>query len=517
MRNGTRKGRNGQRRQNWVCWTETGGVRSLCYSTLHPDRPYSGQNGKAKDPDKRPQFKRLKKAKRYFITTAQNATPVHAQFMSAIENFCTYYGAELVVLPVRYKNATSIWTESQQNEEYWNVDPKFLFNQRKALNSNLLLMGDIPVQPTAADPLTGMDQLTRGESGIFPHTKIRLKCVATPQGKMPKILTTTGACTVPNYTETATGKKGEFHHVLGGLVVEIENDKLFYLHNIYARSDGAFIFKDRAFYPDRVEEAPPYQVIAFGDAHYRFADPAVVKATFGAAGLVETLDPLKQATLVWHDLLDGYAVNPHHKGNPLISIAKQRHGFDDVEKEVNETIDWLLKCNAGRTGYIVASNHDDMLSRWIMSADWKTDPLNAEFYLKTALHMAMSAKMGDTGAEYLDPFAFWVNARGHDNIHPLARSESLVIGGVAFDYHGDRGPGGARGTVKNLSRIGVKVMSGHGHSPEIELGHTRLGTMTRLEAEYTKGSPGAWLNAHGSLDGFDKRHLHFCINGKFWL
>ena len=89
-----------------------------------------------------------------------------------------------------------------------------------------------------------------------------------------------------------------------------------------------------------------------------------------------------------------------------------------------------------------------------------------------------------------------------------------MIGDIECSYHGDQGPNGARGSIKNLSAIGVKLITGHGHSAAFLNGHTRVGTMTRLTAEYTSG-PGGWINAHASIDAFGKRHLHFCIDGDF--
>ena len=121
------------------------------------------------------------------------------------------------------------------------------------------------------------------------------------------------------------------------------------------------------------------------------------------------------------------------------------------------------------------------------------------------------------GAQYDDPFAYWARKLTSDpNIVLLSRNEQLVIANIFLSNHGDKGPGGARGTVKNLSEIGTKIVTGHGHSPAIQDGHTRTGTMTKLEAEYTSG-PGAWLNTHCSIDNFGKRHLHTCIDGRFWL
>ena len=533
--NGTHLKGDGTKVQKWTC-RKTTGDREYCYSTIDPDKPYRDQVKRPrKNEDVRKKFRRKLHNSKYIIfTAAQNATPTHMGFWNSLKALASHYDADLAVIPLRYKNPTSMFTESQRNEEHWLRDvaaaelgtvdiasqdafaKTYLYEQRKKLNDNLVVVGDVKTQPTRSDPLTSMEGFTHGESGIFGHTKIRMKCVATPQGRLPKILTTTGAVTVPNYTDSTAGKKGEFHHVLGAVLVEIESPTKFHLHHINAVRDGTFIFKRRMYHPDGTEtKAPRDKAMIFGDAHHRFADPKVVNATFGKGGLVDLHDP---EMLVCHDLLDCYWGNPHHKDNPFIKKAKHSAGFHVAENEVRETIKWLEKATGDRPVYIVPSNHDDMFARWVIREDWKElDPENMEFYLETALQMARSAKMSETGAQYLDPFCYWVTklAGDHPRIVPMHVNQSLLVGDIECGYHGDQGPGGARGTVKNLSQIGVKVISGHGHSPAIQDGHVRVGTMTRLTAEYVKG-PNDWLNAHASIDALGKRHLHFCIDGKFY-
>lgn len=468
-----------------------------------------------KEGDKNPRFQRALGGKRTLVITwAQNATPVHEPTFAALQTYCNHRSAELIVIPGRYKNPTSRWTASQDGAETWAPElTPYLHNVRKKLNENLVLLADLKIQPTAVRPLSGLEGMTSGESCIIGHPKAQMLCVPTPQNALPKVMRTTGAVTVANHTDSKAGKLGDFHHHLGALVVEIQGSKVYHMRRISCRKDGAFIDLDRAYYAHGdVAQAPPYSAIAFGDAHYRFADRKTVRATFDPGGIVDTLNP---EALVWHDLLDGYSVSPHHKGNPLISIAKHRSGFSDVRREVNETVEFLLEMSAGRKSYVVASNHDDMLSRWVMREDWRADPENAEMYLETALHMVRSVKMGKGGTEYTDPFQFWVDRlKGDTDVTCLRRNESLLINGVELGMHGDAGPSGARGSVKNLARLGVKVMSGHGHSPAEEEGHTRVGTMSRLDLEYVRG-PGAWMHAHGAVDAFGKRHLIMVIDGKW--
>lgn len=459
------------------------------------------------------QFSRPLDAKRYIITSAQNATKVHGPFFEALQVAALHLQAELVVVPLRYRNPTSLWSSAQESDEWWDeaVTP-FLFNQRKKLNPNLVLAADVKTQPTASSPLTGFESLTGAESCIIAHTKMQFRSVPVPSGRYPKILSTTGACTKPNYTDTKAGKLGAFHHFLGAVIVEIEG-KTFHLRQINAhRTDGSFTDLDQEYSAEGVKPAPPALALVMGDTHVRVTDPAVDRATFGPGGMVETLQP---KTLVFHDLFDGATVNPHEAGNPFIAEAKRKAKTASVEDEVREVVEFVNARCKGRNAVIVDSNHHAFLERWVLAGDWKRDLKNARFYLRTALAMLESARVTPNGAEYMDPFPFWVRELGAEaNIRCLGPDESFKIDGIECSLHGHRGPNGARGSLKNLSRLGTRVTVGHSHGPGIEEGAYQVGVSAFRRLSYQRG-PGSHLNTHCVTYASGKRAL-LTIIGDNW-
>ena len=493
--------------QRWTCQSKVGGERRHCYTTTNPDAPYRKQNGDAIPvAESNPQFRRaLTGIKKFVITAAQNATPIHVDFFGALRTYCDFNDAELV-----YKNPTSRWTESQANDERWDpVLTPYLYNQRKKLNENLTLVADIKTIPTATKPLSGFESITGGSSGIFGHTKLQMTCIPTPQGRYPKLMMTTGACTVKNYTDSKAGKKGEFHHALAAVVVEIVGKKFFVRH-INAMPDGSFIDLKTEYSANGAAPAAPALALVFGDTHRAFIDKTVEKVTFGAGGMVDTLNP---ENLVFHDLHDGYARNPHHRLDPFTEIAKRGVSMHLVQKEVEEDVKWLQKVCNGRHGVIVPSNHDNFFARWIMDTDWRRDPDNAAFYLETARVMVDSVKMTENGSSRIDPFIYWVERlKGTTALTCLTRDQSFSLGGVELALHGDMGPNGTRGTRENLRRIGVKTIIGHSHTPGIEEGCYQAGTSTPLRLEYNAG-PSSWLQAHVVLYSNGKRAILPIIDG----
>jgi hypothetical protein len=495
-------------KQRWAC-REASGDRRTCYTTTNPDAPFRDQAGKEREADKNPQFRRaLGGKKRFVITSAQNATPLHDGFFGSLRTYCEYHDAELIVIPIRYKNPTSKWTDSQENSEIW--DPSltpYLYNQRKKLNENLTLVGDIKTVPTATKPLSGFESITGSSSGIFGHTKLQMTTIATPCDRYPKILTSTGACTVKNYTDSKAGKKGEFHHALAAVVVEVVGKK-YSLRHVNAMPDGTFIDLEYEYSPTGVANAGPALALVLGDTHRATMDKTVEKVTFeGENSMVETLDPQH---LVFHDLHDGVSTNHHTRKDPFAQVAKRVANLHIVEDEVEQDVEWLKKVCTGRQGVLVASNHDDFLARWLREQDWRMDPDNSEFYLETALHLVRSIKSGD---EVPHPFTYWVDRlKGDAPIRCLRRDESFQLGGVELSLHGDQGPNGSRGSRENLRRIGVKTVVGHSHSPGIEEGCYQAGTSTPLRVDYNTG-PSSWLQAHVVVYANGKRAILPIIDG----
>lgn len=501
-------------RGRWECRSGRGD-REVCFTTAHPDRPMHGPNKKPVAPD--PVYKRqLEPVQRYLITAAQNYTPVHRGFVASLLRAKRRLKAELLVIPIRYQNPTSVFTERQKKLDlvFPRVIEKYLWSVRKNLNPNLVLLADIKVQPTASEPLMGYEGITHGESGILAHTKLQLRVVATPSNKFPKLLTTTGACTLPNYTDSSAGKKGEFHHTLGAVLVEIQG-KTFHLRHLNAKNNGEFTDAGTGltFSPSGIRKMARPLALVMGDTHVDYIDKKVERATFGKGGMVDVLNP---EVLVFHDLLDAYSVNPHHRKNPFLNYAKLVAGLADVNREIIRAVNFVTdRTRLDRKSVIIASNHNDFVNRYIKDIDWREDLGNAKFYLQTALHLLDHCLIDEHGFSMPDPFGFWFKkiAKGDDkNVRVLGRDESLTLGGVELSMHGDIGPSGTRGSIRNLRRVGVKSIIGHSHSPGINEGCYQVGTSTSLKLEYNIG-PNAWLNTHCVLHADGKRQLISIIDG----
>ena len=328
----------------------------------------------------------------------------------------------------------------------------------------------------------------------------------------------TGACTVKNYIPGKAGAKGDHHHTYGAVVVQKDGDR-FHFRQLNALEDGSFMdvaWEGKGVYNytpegvEKVEEGIPLMVC--GDLHEKFHCPKSVAATFtGEDSLRAVTQP---QAVAWHDVMDGYSCNPHERDNPFMAYARQRSQYQDIKQEIEDCAAFIDKhARDIPQNYVVASNHEDFLSRWMNWADWRKDLPNAEFYLETALAMVRSSKIGANGYEGIHPFPYWMEKFVKKaSVDYLGADESLMIRGVEAGFHGHRGPNGARGAIAAFGRIGVRTIIAHAHTPGVRDGVFQVGTLSLLVMDYTSG-PSSWMNTNGLVYSNGKRCLVNFIDG----
>jgi len=315
---------------------------------------------------------------------------------------------------------------------------------------------------------------------------------------------------------SSAGKKAEFHHAFGACVVDIR-DGLHHIRQINAMKDGSFYDLLWRYTTKGAARLDRVEALFMGDTHCDFVDPQVVAATFDNEDSIVKM--LKPRHLAWNDTLDFYSRNHWHRDNPFQQLAKSKHDLENVREEVERACAFIDQHTPPDTqNIIVPSNHDHALAKWVRETDWRRDPVNMEFYLETALAMVKSTAMDSGGTAYIDPWLYWAEQlmKTSDRSHYLDQDESFIIKGIEMGIHGHAGPNGARGSLQALSKIGVKIFSGHAHSPAIIEGAYQVGTSSVLKRDYMTG-PSNWLNSHGILYPNGKRTLINIIDGKTGL
>lgn len=453
----------------------------------------------------------LERKKRYFISCSQNNTPVEPGFWKAMHHYCADRSATLIITTLRYRNPTSIWNKQDSDHEIWWPDEvlPYLVENDLCIHPSLKVMGRMRLQATAVNPLEGLDSFSQGASAIYGHNQIQMKTVPTPQHMLPKILHTTGSCSIKNYSRTKAGVKGAFHHSIGGVIVE-KKGKKFHMRAVVWDGRG-FYDLEHYYTADGVQKAGPVEALITGDEHALFYDRLVRKGTYDAHdSIAKTLKP---KLIVRHDVFDGYSISHHHAKSPVTQYVKRREGLDVLKGELELTARFIDDTTPkGSTNVIVASNHNEHLMRWLNEVDWKKEMWNARMYFWFWDRLLDDAKFTSSGVSHFDPFAFWAEQHVKSSTKFLKRDEPCNVAGVELSLHGDRGPNGSRGSAINLNKIGVKTVIGHGHSPRIEKGCVSVGVSTGMKLEYTSG-PSSWLNTHCVVYPNGKRQLLTVLDG----
>lgn len=443
---------------------------------------------------------------RYVITYAQNATPVHVGFWAALQRYCTFHGATLIVIPGRYKNPTSIWSQHMEHDEYWADETvPYLLGGRHNIGPNLTVYGDISIQPTAVTPLSGFEVFSGSASAVFGHPKIQLTTVATAS-RQPRTLLTTGACTVPNYTSSKAGKKADAHHVLGAAVIERRGD-LFFPRQINAEDDGSFIELEHRFTPDGVEKADVPEALVCGDIHVDKSVPGVLDTTiYGKDSIMQMMSPKR---IVYHDTLDFNVRSHWNIDDPydrFLRVSGWKH--DTVEGELERAIEFIENTPEFAEPIIIQSNHDDAFDRWLKTAQPKLDMANAKFYHTMWKELLLDAEA--TG-EFTPAFELYYKICGHDRAQFVRRNDGYRVCGVELGLHGHKGINGSRGSPLQFSKLGVKTTTAHNHTASIRDENYSVGVTGDVDQGYND-IPSTHAHVHSILYANGKRTLIFVIS-----
>jgi hypothetical protein len=447
---------------------------------------------------------------RFIITWAQNNTPVHHEFFQNLVKYAEFIDADVHVIAGRYKNPTSIWSNEQEEEETWSpVVTPYLDANRHDIHKYVSIMSDVKIHPTAVNPMTGMQAMSGINSCVFGSPKLQMEMIPVLEKEKPKMMLTTGSCTIKNYTDSKAGKKGEFHHVIGFAVVEIKDDETFYIRQVSAEDNGDFCDLYYQVQYDNgetdIKVLDEIEACILGDLHWGHHDPEVIKSTH------KLLKKLNPNHVVLHDVFDGYSISHHDMKDPFAQYAKEIHGKNDLKKEVDELLEGLSEFENYKNVVIVRSNHDDFLDRWVKNEDWKKQPTpkNSPLYMKYSGMLLEQYSKNPNDIKGIVPEI--INERFPDFI-TLGRRDSYKVMEWELGQHGDIGSNGSRGSLLQMRKLNTKMVVGHYHSPGRKDGALAVGTSTFLRVGYNMG-PSSWLQSHVIIHKNGKaQHINFIKN-----
>ena len=442
--------------------------------------------------------------KRFLITWAQQETDVHEEFLSNIEAYAEHIDAEILVICGRYRSPISLEASKQQEKKdkdknHWHprVIP-YLIASRQDLHEHLTVLADVKVQPTASTPLSGFNSITGLESCILGHPRVHLKSLPVLDSYPNKLLWTTGAVTIDNYSDTKAGKKGSFHHTLGMLVVELDED-VFHVRQVQCEEDGSF-YDLMNYVANGI--ASGYNIncpaIIFGDLHLGNEHKENLEQSF------KLVDLLSCNKIILHDVMENYAISHHELKNPVVLAQRELNGSWELQGEIDYMVKWFN--DHKKYNFVsVMSNHTAFIDRWILNNDWRKSPNKAK-YLELA-NIVVSGK----APKGLVPYILDADT---ENVKSLSYNDSYRIGAWELGLHGDIANAGSRGSILQFKNLNTKTITGHSHTPQREDGALIVGTLTKMRLGYNIGLS-AWLASNVVIyPNFKASHINL-INGRF--
>ena len=457
-------------------------------------------------------LKHISSYNRFFITTYVNEKKVNVNFYNAIKNYCEKNNAKLLIIPCADVASTRVVNE-------WNFDPilkneSFVFADTK-LNDNVYI-NTIKLSAKQINPITGLARIgQRNGSYIYASPKQFLEYVvsSSKKDKIPHAVMTTGAITVSDYESDKymsdrTAHIADYDHIIGGIIVEIEDDRYFHFRQVQADKLGSFIDLSKCYYPDgNVEDVD--STLVLGDWHSGQTDKNVIDI------LPTMLEELNVTDIFVHDFFDGTSVNHHIQNIPLKLVNRVMKNETSLAKELYncaKDLEWFTDIFNGNI-HIIKGNHDEFLSRYLENGTYVKDPEN--HYLSLTLAKAY--------LDGLNPLKFGVDNITKffkdfekDRIFWYERDAEYKITSVELAQHGDLGLNGSRGSLQGAERAYGDCVIAHAHTPAILRGVYRVGTSTKLKLDYNRG-PSSWVHAHCLVYENGTRQLVNIINKDYKL
>ncbi len=362
--------------------------------------------------------------------------------------------------------------------------------------TNTEVCSNVAINPTSVKPLVGMETFSGARSAVFAHTKICLASIPRQKGEPPKIIQTTGACTLPDYNlTTKIGVRAGYHHCIGAVVLDKRG-----VRSIRADDDGSFY--DMQYFVNHGVVTKPKEgtaeAVVLGDIHFERRDRRAVTAA------LKLCKRLKPRTIALHDVFDFSARAKYSMNDALKRHTQYWH--PDTDQPIDETIievcSWLKDLSDTHPDtdiVVVDSNHDYHFDYWLDNCDYKTDHKNTELFLQCELYRFRAARRGVSSPNALH----WAmislggvhcNPSYRRRIKLLKQDESYVVNGVELGIHGHNGANGARATPMSFTRMGKKTISAHTHSPFVHEGVFVAGTLSQLDMGYNVGLS-SWAHA----------------------
>lgn len=443
------------------------------------------------------------------------AENLHKKGFDTALSFCKLTGSELIVLPM----PAHVKALKSQPQHY---DPRLKpylgnFATEYTFNNNLKAI-EARINPQQVNSLTGLKRLKLKGSNkemdlekeikrfktsiIIAHSKQMMEPVATGNSTHPRILHSTGCITNPAYLRNRIGMLAEDDHLLGGLIVEIDEGTFHIRQARMDPRDGSFVDLSTRYFSDGTTKYERAEAFKIGDIHPGHHDQEVLNC------LYEIWDLTQPKRIFYEDAYDGTS-GSHHLLSKNITKAMLPEYFKTIPAELAMARKVLEESwnRAPKDAelFMTASNHPEHLMGYLERGQYINDcPENFNIAHRMVV-MKMDGK--NPLKEYLDP---------EGRMTWLHENDDYFIDGVQLAAHGHLGVNGSRQGKVGLETTYGSAIVAHSHTPSIYHELFQVGHSSVARHGYNKG-PGTWITCSGLQYKRGQKQLIMIIKGKWRL
>ena len=408
-------------------------------------------------------------SKKIIISSIIDGIDINEDTFNILKTCANFNNAELLLF----------WTKSPKKGKYgltletYNKVKDYLVTKVNFISDNTIIAEDLSINYTSKNPLLNLEKLNKDKKiFIVPHPKQYHKMAPNDTNSTPRQIWSTGTISNLEYNNTVSGRLDSKNITLGGILLEYDLYSNNYLSRNLIYKDNVIYDKNLAYYKDNninVENNVP--AIVLGDIHFPEHDTMALRKSID---LIEKCNP-KMVFL--HDIFSLNSINHHDLNKPITKLLKQNKFTESLEIELKEDIrllkDFFLDKFPNIIFFIVASNHDNFLIKWLDSGDFLRDKNNCKIGCKLASKLL----------EDKNPLEEMISNK---NIIFLLEKDSIQpIPGIECANHGHVGIAGSQGNINAYNKTYEQAVIGHTHSSKIQEGVVTVGTNSKLELSYT--------------------------------
>lgn len=428
----------------------------------------------------------IKKHKRFLVTTAVSGKRVNKLLLKSMLNYADRKDALILVLP-----SQDVFNRKSKFE--FELDPMLKNDRIRVvyedlwLNENIML-SDIKVSAKAIHPLSGLDGFCKYATTIIGSVKQDSCAVPNLPDKSPNFILGTGTITEPDFSTDAymsmrLSKLVEDEVVMGGIIVEVESEKVFHFREFQSGKSGEIIDLGERYWPDGRWEFVNQSVMVYGDLHSEDIDENVFKCE------KEISLQAGVKTSILHDVTSFSCISHHNENKFVTQSIMSQDGKTNLESTIQTTANIIEQiCDINKEVAIVPSNHHEHYTFYIEKGKFIQDRENAKYAVQDYLEMLNGEDIPLRSALKRE-----MSSSYFDKIKWIGKNEGYEIYDVELSNHGHISANGGRGNaLRTYKKMFKKSVSAHAHSPERVGGAIRVGMSTKKFIGYNFG-PSSWM------------------------